>query len=80
MQSLSAAQRVKFGGTGYDAPIQLHTSHPHGESPSQMAAAASHKQLVARWAWQHRLHQWSGMLSALWLAENLLFSELGYIL
>ena len=22
---------------------QLHTSHPHGESPSQMAAAASHK-------------------------------------
>jgi len=43
MQSLSAAQWVKFGGTGYDVPIQLHTSHPHGESPSQMAAAASHK-------------------------------------
>jgi len=32
VQSLSAAQWVKFGGTGYDAPIQLHTSHPHGES------------------------------------------------
>jgi len=40
VQSLSAAQWVKFGCTGYDAPIQLHTSHPHGESPSQMAAAA----------------------------------------
>jgi len=39
MQSLSAAQWVKFGGT----PIQLYTSHPHSESPSQMAAAASHK-------------------------------------
>ena len=43
MQSLSAAQWVKFGGTGYDAPIQMHTSHPHGESPSQMAVAALHK-------------------------------------
>ena len=43
VQSLSAAQWVKFGGTGYDVAIQLHTSHPHGESPSQMAAAASHK-------------------------------------
>jgi len=32
VQSLSAAQWVKFGGTGYDAPIQLHTSHPHGEA------------------------------------------------
>ena len=75
MQSLNAAQWVKFGGAGYDAPIQLHTSHPHGESPSQMAAAASHMQLVARWAWLDRLHQWFGMLSALWLAENVLFSE-----
>jgi len=75
VQSLSAAQWVKFGGTGYDAPIQLHTSPSHGESPSQMAAAASHKYLVARWAWLDRVHQWSGTLSALWLAENLLFSE-----
>jgi len=40
---LNAAQWVKFGDTGYDAPTQLHTSHPHGESPSQMPAAASHK-------------------------------------
>jgi len=40
---VSAAQWVKFGGTGYDAPIQLHTSHPHGESLSQMVATASHK-------------------------------------
>ena len=37
---------------------------------SQMAAAASHKQLVARWACLDRLHQWSVTLSALWLAEN----------
>jgi len=43
VQSLSAAQWVKFDVTGYDAPIQLHTSHPHGKSPSQIAAAASHK-------------------------------------
>ena len=42
MQSC-AAQWVKFGGTGYDAPIQLHTSQSHCESPPQMAAAASHK-------------------------------------
>jgi len=56
VQSLSAAQWVKFGGTGYDVPIQLHASHPHGENPSQMAAAASHKELVARWAWLDRLH------------------------
>ena len=71
MQSLSATQWVKFGGrpTGYDAPIQF---HPQGKSPSQMAAAASHKSVVARWAWLDRLH---GTLSALWLAENLLFSE-----
>jgi len=57
VQSLSAAQWVKFSGTGYDVPIQLHTSHPHGENPSEMAAAASHKYLVARWAWLDRLHQ-----------------------
>jgi len=43
VQSLSAAQWVKFGGNGYGTPIQLHTSHPQGKSPSQMAAAASHK-------------------------------------
>jgi len=43
VQSLSAAQWVKFGGAGNDVPIQLHTSHPQGESPFQMAAAASHK-------------------------------------
>ena len=32
-------QWVKFGDTEH-APIQLHTSHPHGKSRSQMAAAA----------------------------------------
>jgi len=46
VQSSSAAQWVKFGGAGHDTPIQLHTSHPHGKSPSQMAAAASHKSLL----------------------------------
>jgi len=34
MQSLSAAQWVKFSGTGYDAPIQLYTSHQHCDCPS----------------------------------------------
>jgi len=40
---------MKFGDTGH-APIQLHASHPHNKNPSQMADAASCKQLVARWA------------------------------
>ena len=64
----------KICGTGH-APIQLHASHPHNKSPSPKADAASYKQLIARWAWLDRLHQWSGTLSALWLVENLLLSE-----
>jgi len=33
VQSLSAAQWVKFGGTGYDVPFQLHTaSHKYRNS------------------------------------------------
>jgi len=69
VQNFSAALWLKCGDTGH-APIQLHTSHLHGKRHSQIAGAASYKQLVARWAWLDRLHQWSGTLSTLWLAEN----------
>jgi len=56
VQNFSAAQWVKFVDTGH-APIQFHANLPHGKSPSQMAAAASYKWLVVRWAWLDRLHQ-----------------------
>ena len=34
--------KIRWQVTGH-APIQLHTSHPHGKGPSQMAAAASYR-------------------------------------
>jgi len=40
----------RIATAGNDVAIQLHTSHPHGESPFQMAAAASHKLGGLGWA------------------------------